>query len=96
MKNVIFEDEDLRQLEICHNMISMLHPNSELYISQNTKMVMVMAKMMTEIYIKVTTEGEIFHQQYILQKGLKIYKGRGLTAAENNCIKYIDTPGSTQ
>ena len=53
-KNVIFEDEDLRQLEICHNLIKNEHPNPEQDIQCNKQMSMIMDILIMGINTKVT------------------------------------------
>ena len=54
-----------------------------IYLNENLqpKMVMIRAKIIAGINIKVTTKEAIFSQKYILQKGLKIYKEKGFKSA---------------
>ena len=52
-------------------MITHGYLNSEQDIEYNPQMAMIMFKMITDINIKVTTEGANCFQQYILQKVLK-------------------------
>ena len=68
VKQVKFEDEELRQLKMCRNLVTNGHPNPEQDIEYNIQMDMVMDRLMTDINTKVTAEGEHFGQKYILQK----------------------------
>ena len=57
---------------------------------------MNMAMLMTDINIKVTSEGASFVQQYILKKGLKNIKKEGQQQQQNNYINYTNATDSTQ
>ena len=46
-----------------------------------TELAMVIARFMVEINSKATVKGASYAQQYILQKGLKVFGGRGTKAA---------------
>ena len=64
----------------------------------NPQLAMVIARSMADINAKVMTHGASYSQQYIVQKGLKIFKERGSEAAmkeldqlhKRNCFTPID------
>ena len=59
-KNVRFEDEELCQLEMCHNLIRRGHPNPEKYIKYNPHMKMITDRLIYYINTKVTSEKNNF------------------------------------
>ena len=81
-KRVKFEDDDQYILEMCHNLIAQVSPNPDEDVEYNPQLAMIIARVMSDINGKATTQGASFGQQYILQKGLKKFKKRGAAAAQ--------------
>ena len=70
-KKVTFQDDS--QLEYCHNLIAEVHPNPKEDVKYVTSNAMLIARVMDDISSKVTINGALFAQQYILKKGLKVF-----------------------
>ena len=81
VKKVTFEDEVMSNLEYCHNLIVQVHPNPKEDIEYATSHAMLMARTMADINAKIMIKGASFAQQYILQKGLKIFGEQGHRAS---------------
>ena len=81
-----FEDELQNELEFYHNIITQDGDNLDT-IEYNPDLAMVMAQMIVDINNSVTRKGsafaEVFAQQYMLGKGLKLFGERGTNAAIN-------------
>jgi hypothetical protein len=69
------------RLEHCHNLITQVSPNPKEDVAYNPQTAMVIARTMVEINAKATAEGACYAQQYILQKGLKVFGKKGSEAA---------------
>jgi hypothetical protein len=72
----------LAQLEHCHNI--MVEDDStvkEVFYSQGTRNAKVMARFIVEIHQGASNHGASFAQNYILQKGLKLFGEAGSKAA---------------
>ena len=80
-KAVSFEDGGTAKLEHCHNLITQVHPNPDEDVTYSTQLAMVIARLMVDINEKATDQGASFAQQYIFQKGLKVFGARGSAAA---------------
>eukprot|EP00980_Cylindrotheca_fusiformis_P025483 scaffold13833_cov71-Cylindrotheca_fusiformis.AAC.1 len=82
-KTVRFGDlekvKDMR-IEKCHNLMSQ-SVDKESEIVYNTSKASVIAHVMTELRGKVMQQGHCFGQQYIMQKGLKVFGDKGKKAA---------------
>ena len=78
---VSWKDLEERKLEYCHNLVDEVHPNPNDDAEYATCNAMLIARIMDDISNKVTMHGASFAQQYILQKGLKIFKEEGKAAA---------------
>jgi hypothetical protein len=97
-KNVKFQDQERIRLEQCHNLVAQSHPNPEMDTEYSPSMAMIIAQNMAEINAKAKAEGASFGQQYIYQKGVKIFKERGKAAGskeldqlhQRNCFTPID------
>ena len=75
MDKVTFEDNRVTgNLEYCHNLIMQVHPNPQEDVKYGTMHAMLIARVMDDINSKVSVQGTSFAQQYILQKGLKVFR----------------------
>ena len=81
MAKVTFKDEGTGKLEYCHNLITQVHPNPNEDVEYATSHAMLIARVMDDINSKVSVQGASFAQQYILQKGLKVFGNRGRQAS---------------
>ena len=63
---------------------TMSNKNVEEY---NPQLAMVIARCMTDINMRTHTEEKCFGQQYILQKGMKLYGEAGTKAAHNELVQ---------
>ena len=73
MKAVKFQDEhkdEMRELQVCHNLIAQVRPNPEEDVKYGTNHAMLIARTIDELSTRVTIEGASFAQQYMLRKGL--------------------------
>ena len=74
MDKVTFEDNRVTgNLEYCHNLIMQIHPNPQEDVEYAMMHAMLIARVMDDINSKVLIQGASFVQQYILQKGLKVF-----------------------
>jgi hypothetical protein len=69
------------KLEHCHNLIAQVSPNPKEDVEYNPQTAMVIARTMVEINAKASADGACYAQQYILQKGLKVFGEKGSQAA---------------
>jgi hypothetical protein len=76
-KKVIFAEDELRQLEYCHNLVSQVKPTEEQTIEYGSNQAMLIARFIHDITRNVNEHGASFAQQYILQKGLKVFGKMG-------------------
>ena len=77
-----FEDGISHDTESCHNLKPADERNEDVCDEEyKTELAMVIARFMVEINSKATVKGASYAQQYILQKGLKVFGGRGTKAA---------------
>jgi hypothetical protein len=76
-KRVSFAKDKLRQLEYCHNLVAQVQPDEEMNIEYGSDEAMLIARFIQEITINVNEHGAFFAQQYMLQKGLKVFGNKG-------------------
>ena len=82
MDKVTFEDNRVTgNLEYCHNLITQVHPNPQEDVKYATMHAMLIARVMDDINSKVSIQGASFAQQYIIQKGLKVFGDQGRKAS---------------
>ena len=81
-RNVRFAEDELRQMEYCHNLISQVKPDDSQNMEYGTSHAMVIARLIQDITMKVMAHGASFGQQFILQKGLNIFGKRGHEASK--------------
>ena len=96
-RRVSFQDQESHDMEQVHNLVSesKTKENTKEY---DTNEAIVMARMLTEMNFRVSTEGATFAQQYSLKTGLKNFGLRGEEAAskeldqlhQRNCFNPID------
>jgi hypothetical protein len=77
-KKVVFAEDKLKQLEYCHNLVSQVKPAEEQKIEYGSNQAMLIARFIQDITRNVSEHGASFAQQYILQKGLKVFGNKGI------------------
>jgi hypothetical protein len=81
-KKVVFAKDELKQLEYCHNLVSQVKPTEEQTIDYGSNQAILIARFIQDITRNVSEHGASFAQQYILQKGLKIFGNKGHKASK--------------
>jgi hypothetical protein len=81
-KKVVFAEDKLKQLEYCHNLVSQVKPTEEQTIKYGSNQAMLIARFIQDITRNVSERGASFAQQYILQKGLKLFGKKGHKASK--------------
>jgi hypothetical protein len=82
IKKVVFAEDELKQLEYCHNLVSQVKPTEEQTIEYGSNQAMLIARFIQDITRNVNKHGASFAQQYILQKGLKVFGNKGHKASK--------------
>jgi hypothetical protein len=82
LKKVTFAEDKLRQLDYCHNLVSKVKPEKEKTIEYGSCQAMLIARFIQDITMNVNQHGASFAQQYILQKGLKVFGQKGHEASK--------------
>ena len=72
---------DIHETEYCHNLIAHVHPNPNKDVEYKNTHAMLIARCMDDINNRVTTRGASFAQQFLLHKGLKVFREHGHEAA---------------
>ena len=72
---------DIREIEYCHNLIAQVHHNPNEDVEYKNTHAMLIARCMDDINNRVTTRGASFAQQFLLHKGLKVFREHGHEAA---------------
>ena len=85
-RHVLFADQKMEMLEQSHNIIT---DNSHLTEEYTPQMAMILARLIIDINAKATSKGASFAQQYPLQKGLKLFKERGVKATTKELDQLI-------
>eukprot|EP00978_Attheya_sp_CCMP212_P000843 scaffold1766_cov39-Attheya_sp.AAC.3 len=81
---VSFKSERDTQLEYCHNLIAQTKPQENYEYSSTDAM--LMARLINDLNLKINKEGASFAQQYLLNKGIKVFGQKGRDAS----IKEMD------
>jgi hypothetical protein len=81
-KKVMFAEDELKQLEYCHNLVLQVKPEKEQIIEYGLSQAMLIARFIQDITMNVKQHGASFAQQYILQKGLKVFGKQGHQASK--------------
>ena len=74
-------DDIIREIKYCHNLIAQVHPNPNEDVEYKNTHAMLIARCMDDINNRVTTHGASFAQQFLLHKGLKVFREHGHEAA---------------
>jgi len=78
-KQVTYKNKPGTQLEYCHNLIAQMKPNKS---KEYTPMeAMLMARLINNLNTKIVKKGASFAQQYLLNKGMKVFGQRGRDAS---------------
>jgi hypothetical protein len=85
-KKVSFAKNDLRQLEYCHSLVAQVKPDEEMNIEYGSNKMMLIARFIQDITMNVNEHGASLAQQYMFQKGLKVFRNKGHKAS----MKEID------
>jgi hypothetical protein len=80
-KRVSFAEDELSQLEYCHNLVAQVKPDKEVNIEYGSSEAMLIARFIQDITMNVNKHGASFAQQYMLQKGLKVFGNKGHEAS---------------
>jgi hypothetical protein len=78
-RKVTFKSKPDMQLEYCHNIIAQTNPNESK--EYNPSDAMLMAGLINDLNIKIIEKGASLAQQYLLNKGLKVFGQRGCHAS---------------
>jgi hypothetical protein len=70
---VSFAEDELRQMGYCHNLVAQVKPDEEMNIEYRSNEVMLIARFTQDITITVNEHGSSFAQQYMLEKGPKVF-----------------------
>jgi hypothetical protein len=81
-KKVMFAEDELKQLEYCHNLVLQVKPEKEEIIEYGLSQAMLIARFIQDIMMNVKQHGASFAQQYILQKGRKVFGKQGHQASK--------------
>jgi hypothetical protein len=76
-RKVSFAEDELRQLEYCHNLVAQVKPDEEMNIEYVSDEAMLIARFIQDITMNVNEHRASFAQQYMLQKGLKVFGNKG-------------------
>ena len=68
---------DIREIKYCHNLIVQVHPNPSEDIEDKIMYAMLIARCMDDINNRVMTCGASFVRQFLLHKGLKVFREQG-------------------
>jgi hypothetical protein len=82
LKKVAFAEDELKQLEYCHNLVCQVKPEKEKIIEYRSCQAMLIARFIQDITMNVNQHGASFAQQYMLQKGLKVFGEKGHDASK--------------
>jgi hypothetical protein len=85
-RRVSFAEDELRQLEYCHNLVAQVIPDEEMILEYGSNKAMLIARFIQDKTMNVNKHGASFAQQYMLQKGLKVFGNKGHEAS----MKEID------
>jgi hypothetical protein len=81
-KKVAFAEDELKQLEYCHNLVSQVKPTEEQSIKYGSNQATLIARFIQDITRNVNKHGASFAQQYMLQKGLEVFGNMGHKASK--------------
>jgi hypothetical protein len=76
-KKVIFEGDADLQLEYCHSLITQNEADEGQSMEYSPSDAILMARLIYDLNTRALREGASFAQQYLLNKGLKIFGQKG-------------------
>jgi hypothetical protein len=76
-KKVIFESDVDVQLEYCQSLVTQTKPNESQTKEYSPSDAMLIARLIYDLNTRIVREGASFSQQYLLNKGLKIFGQKG-------------------
>jgi hypothetical protein len=76
-RKVSFAKDELTQLEYCHNLVAQVKPDEEMIVEYGSNKAMLIARFIQDITMNANEHRASFTQQYILQKGLKVFGNKG-------------------
>jgi chemotaxis protein histidine kinase CheA len=79
-RKVSFVEVKLKQLEYCHNLVAQVKPDKEKVFDYGSNQAMLIARFIQDITKNVNEHGASLAQQYMLQKGLKVFGKKGHSA----------------
>jgi hypothetical protein len=88
LKKVAFAEDELKQLEYCHNLVCQVKPEKEKIIEYGSCQAMLIARFIQDITMNINQHGASFAQQYMLQKGLKVFGEKGHDASKKEIDHY--------
>jgi hypothetical protein len=80
-RQVTFKADEEGHLEYCHNLVVQTKPDPSQSKEYNPQDAMLMARLIYDLNNKVVGEGASFAQQYLLNKGLKVFGQKGHDAS---------------
>ena len=83
-KRVSFRSNQDTQLKYCHNLIAQTKPDKDHYNKYNPQEAMPMARLINDLQLQVTEKGASFVQQYLINKGLKVFGQAGHDASKKS------------
>jgi hypothetical protein len=81
-KKVNFESDANLELEYHHNLITQNEPDVGQSKEYSPSDAMLMARLIYDLNTRVVREGASFAQQYLLNKGLKLFRQKGRDASK--------------
>jgi hypothetical protein len=85
-RRATFKSKPDMKLECRHNLITQTKPNESKEYSPSDAM--LMARVINDLNIKIIEKGASFAQQYLLNKGIKVFGHRGCEAHKVLAYKY--------
>jgi hypothetical protein len=76
-KKVIFESYMDVQLEYCHNLVTQTKANESQSKEYSSSNAMLMPRLIYHLNTRIVRDGASFVQQYLLNKGLTIFRQKG-------------------
>jgi hypothetical protein len=76
-RKVSFVKDKKKQLEYCHNLVAQVRPADKKITEYGSNQSMLVARFIQDITMHVNLHRASFVQQYILQKGLKVFGKKG-------------------
>jgi hypothetical protein len=86
LKKVAFAEDELKQLEYCHNLVCQVKPEKDKTIEYGSCQAMLIARFIQDITMNVNQHGASFAQQYMLQIGLKVFGKKDTTHRRKKSI----------